>query len=74
LYVLVPKKSPLKERLDSLEPGVSEYDLQAVADYGTEILGRLGAGIPLRMQDYGKYMRMLIAAAFERRGFLFLWD
>jgi len=33
---------------------------------GQKFLGRLGAGIPLRMQDYGKYMRMIIAAGIRK--------
>jgi tight adherence protein C len=66
LYFLVPKKSTLKERLESLEPEVPLYDLRESLTLGQKFLGRLGAGIPLRIQDYGKYMRMLIAAGIRK--------
>jgi tight adherence protein C len=66
LFLLAPKKSPLKERLERLEPEVSQYDLRDSLTLGQKFLGRLGAGIPLRIQDYGKYMRMLIAAGIRK--------
>lgn len=70
MYMLIPKKTVLEERLDSLVTTV-EKELSILEKPLTpwqKFLGRLGA-IPLRPQEYGKYVKMLIAAGIRREKF-----
>lgn len=69
LYILVPKKTVLKERLESLEQRPAESAFEEPLTAWQKFIGRLGAGIPMRIQDYGKYMRMLIAAGIRKEKF-----
>ena len=69
LYILVPKKTVLKERLESLEERPAETAFEGPLTVWQKFIGRLGAGVPLRIEDYGKYMRMLIAAGIRREKF-----
>jgi len=69
LYILVPKKTVLKERLESLEERTVETTLEGPLTVWQKFIGRLGAGVPLRIQDYGKYMRLLIAAGIRKEKF-----
>lgn len=66
LYMLVPKKSILGERLEGLEQKHEESVFQEPLTAWQKFLGRLGAGVPLRVQDYGKYTKMLIAAGIRK--------
>ncbi len=68
LYLLVPKKTVLEERLEKLVPATGEISIfEQPPTMGQKFLGRLGANIPLRPEEYGKYMRMLIAAGIKRQ-------
>jgi tight adherence protein C len=69
LYILSPKKTVLKERLEDLEQRPVESAFEEPLTAWQKFIGRLGAGIPLRIQDYGKYMRMLIAAGIRKEKF-----
>jgi tight adherence protein C len=66
-YVLMPKKSILEERLEIIAKDV-ETEISLLEKPLTpwqKFLARLGA-IPIRPQDYGKYVRYLIAAGIRR--------
>src|SRR4030066_2119873 len=69
LYILVPKKTVLKERLEGLEQRPVESAFEEPLTAWQKFIGRLGAGIPLRIQDYGKYMRLLVAAGIRKEQF-----
>lgn len=67
MYLAVPKKTVLEERLGGLSSGREETAyLEKPPTPLQKILGRLGANIPLRVQDYGKYARLLIAAGIKK--------
>ncbi|MDA8433685.1 MAG: type II secretion system F family protein [Nitrospiraceae bacterium] len=68
LYLVVPKGTPIEERLRTLEPGSEPAVAYGEKPPGAfrKFLGRLGANIPLRVQDYGKYSRMLMAAGIRK--------
>jgi tight adherence protein C len=69
MYLLAPRKTVLEERLESLVPGmvgeVSIFEKPLTA--WEKFIGRLGANIPLRPDEYGKYMRMLVAAGLKKQ-------
>jgi len=72
IYLVTPKKSILEERLEGLattakteEISIFEKPLTPIQRY----LARLGSKVPLRIQEYGKYMRMLIAAGIKKERF-----
>ncbi len=66
-YLLVPKKTVLEERIESLTPYKEELTiLERPPTAWQKFLGRLGKKIPLRPQDYGKYMKMLVAAGIKK--------
>ncbi len=69
LYMLVPKKNVLKERLKGLEQRPMEPAFEEPLTAWQKFIGRLGTGIPLRIEDYGKYMRLLIAAGIRKEKF-----
>jgi len=65
MYILFPKKTELEERVKGLAK-TEEWAFQEKAPSAWQIfLGWLGANIPLRVQDYGKYRRMIIAAGMK---------
>lgn len=65
MYVLIPKKTELGERLKGLSK-TEEWTLREKPAGAWQVfLGRLGANIPLRVQDYGKYGRLIIAAGMK---------
>jgi tight adherence protein C len=69
MSLLMPKKTVLEERIDNLSGGRTEkgtYLLEAPLTSFQKILSRLGANIPLRVQDYGKYARLMTAAGFRK--------
>lgn len=69
LYIFIPTKTVLKERLEGLEQRPVESAFEEPLTAWQKFIGRLGAGIPLRIQDYGKYMRLLIAAGIRKEKF-----
>ncbi|HWR58734.1 MAG TPA: type II secretion system F family protein [Thermodesulfovibrionales bacterium] len=67
IYALMPRKTALEERLEGLAKGAEELTILEKPPTGMQkFLGRLGAGIPIRVQDYGKYTRRLIAAGIRK--------
>lgn len=65
--LLVPKKTALMERLESLASYMEEgRPLAKPVSAWERFLGRLGKNIPMRPMDYGKYMKMLIAAGIRK--------
>jgi tight adherence protein C len=67
IYIFMPKKTPLEERLEGLAQGTEELTILEKPPTGLhKFLGRLGAGVPIRIQDYGKYTRRLIAAGIKK--------
>lgn len=65
--LLVPKKTALMERLESLASYMEEgRPLAKPVSAWEKFLGRLGKNIPMRPQDYGKYMKMLIAGGIRK--------
>jgi tight adherence protein C len=70
MYMLIPKKTVLEDRLESLVTTVEKElsILQKPLTPWQKFLSRLGA-IPLRPQEYGKYVRMLLAAGIRREKF-----
>jgi tight adherence protein C len=66
-YALLPGKTVLEERLLGFIPKPEEPSfLGKKPTSWQKFLGRLGGGIPLRPQDYGKYTRNLVAAGMRR--------
>jgi tight adherence protein C len=69
-YLLVPKKSDLEQRLEGLMPRQEQASLlEKPLTSWQKFLGRLGANVPVRVQEYGKYRRMLIAAGIKKERF-----
>lgn len=67
IYMLTPKKTVLEERLEGLAQGTEELTILEKPPTGLrKFLGRVGAGVPIRIQDYGKYTRRLIAAGIKK--------
>jgi tight adherence protein C len=67
IYLFLPKKTALMERLESLASYMDEgVVLEKPFSAWNKFLGRLGKNLPLRPQDYGKYMKMLIAAGIRK--------
>ncbi len=67
MYVLMPKKTILQERIEDLSATSHEavLTIKPVTPF-QKFLGRLGANMPLRIEDYGKYSRMLLAAGMKK--------
>ncbi len=66
VYVAMPKKTVVKERIDDMTPYVDETVFVEKAPTRWQILlGRLGANVPLRHEDLGKYQKMFIAAGMK---------
>jgi tight adherence protein C len=66
-YLLLPKKTALKERIESLTSYTEELTLmERPLTAWQKFLGRLGKNIPMRPQDYGKYQRMLVASGIKK--------
>ncbi len=67
IYMLSPKRSLLEERLESLAARTEELTILEKPPTGIQkFLGRLGANVPMRIQDYGKYTRKLVAAGIKK--------
>jgi tight adherence protein C len=68
IFLYLPKKSVVKERLESLvsRPEEIQIFLDQPLSGWQKFLGRLGKNVPLRPQDYGKYQKMLVAAGMKK--------
>jgi tight adherence protein C len=66
-YVLLPKRTVLKKRIESLTPSTEEIAfIEQPPTAWQKFLGRLGKKIPMRPQDYGKYQKKLVAAGIKK--------
>lgn len=68
VFLYLPKKTVVKERLESLTAPIEEGPIlfEKPLSGWQKFLGRLGKKVPLRPQDYGKYMKMLVAAGIKK--------
>jgi tight adherence protein C len=67
IYFLMPKKTILEKRIESLTPTYEEISLsEKPPTFWQKLLGRLGAKVPMRPEDYGKYQKMLVAAGIKK--------
>jgi tight adherence protein C len=68
VFLYLPRRSGIKSRLESLTPPAEEMSifLEKPPTAWQKFLGRLGANVPLRPQDYGKYQKMLVAAGIKK--------
>ncbi len=67
IYIFLPKKTVLEERLEGLVQETEELSVLEKPTTGMQrFLERLGARVPVRIQDYGKYTRTLIAAGIKK--------
>ncbi len=67
MYMLIPTKTALEERLDTLaeETVFAEEGLIKPPGPWERFLEKLGRKVPLRPHEYGKYTRMLVAAGIR---------
>jgi len=66
IYVALPKKTVVEERIESMTPRVDEMIFAEKPPTRLQIfLGRLGAHVPMRHEDMGKYQKMFIAAGMK---------
>ncbi len=68
IYLFTPRKSILEERLESLASPQTEAltMFEKPSSAFQKFLGNLGANVPLRVQDYGKYVKKLVAAGIRK--------
>src|SRR4030042_3124781 len=68
VFLYLPKKTVVKERLESLTAPIEEGPIlfEKPLSGWQKFLGRLGKKVPLRPQDYGQYMKMLVAAGIKK--------
>jgi tight adherence protein C len=68
IYVVMPRKTVLEERVESLTPtpSVEIRPFETQISSWQKFLGRLGKNVPMRPQDYGKYQKMLVAAGLKK--------
>ena len=65
--LLLPKKTAIMQRLETLVSYMDEGAPPSKPPSAWQkLLVRLGKNIPIRPQDYGKYMKMLIAAGIRK--------
>lgn len=70
LYVLMPKKTLLEERVESLIPKTEELTLlEKPLGAWQKFLGKFGRKVPLRPSEYGKHTRNLVAAGMRKETF-----
>jgi tight adherence protein C len=67
IYLALPRKTVVEERIDSMTPAYADEMIFAERrpTRWQIFLGRLGANIPMRTEDLGKYQRMFIAAGMK---------
>ena len=67
IYIFLPKKTILEERLEGLVQETEELSVLEKPTIGMQrFFERLGARVPVRIKDYGKYTRMLVAAGIKK--------
>lgn len=67
IYMFMPGKTVLEERLEGLAQVNEELTILKKPPTGLKkFLERLGTKVPVRVQDYGKYTRRLIAAGIKK--------
>ncbi len=68
IYLFLPKKSVLEERLEGLMPSTTETVtlLDKPPTAWQKFIAKLGANIPLRPEYQGKYMRTLVAGGIKQ--------
>jgi tight adherence protein C len=70
MYLFVPARSVLDERLSSFDQGSAEAEGVVLGQKKPPgawqiFLGKLGRSVPLRPSEYGKYARMLVSAGIR---------
>jgi tight adherence protein C len=68
IYVALPRKTVVEERIDSMTPYYTDEIIfvEKPPTRWQKFLGRLGANVPMRQQDLGKYQRQFIAAGMKK--------
>ncbi len=68
IYLFLPKKTVLEERLEGLMPSSAETVtlLEKPPTAWQKFIAKLGANIPLRPEYQGKYMKMLVAGGIRK--------
>jgi len=67
LYVIVPKKSLVVERLEGITPKSLKQDKsEHRSTFWPKLLNRVGTYVPLRPQEQGKYVRSMFAAGLRK--------
>ncbi len=67
VYLFVPRKTELEERLETLVPKQQTPNLlQGSQKPWRQFLENLGGKVPMRVDDYGKYLRMIVAAGIRK--------
>lgn len=65
-YLAMPKKTVVRERIEDMAPHIDEtVFVEKAPTRWQKFLGRLGANVPLRHEDLGKYQKMFIAAGLK---------
>lgn len=69
-YLFLPKKPIVKERLESMitYPEGKKF-LEKLPSTWQKFLARLGRNVPIRPQDYGKYISTLVASGIKKERF-----
>jgi len=66
IYIAIPGKTVVEERIESMTPYADKMIfVDKPPTRWQKILSRLGANIPMRPQDMGKYQRQFIAAGMK---------
>jgi tight adherence protein C len=66
IYIAIPKKTVVEERIEGMTPYTDEMTFAERPPTKWQIfLGRLGANVPMRTEDLGKYQRQFIAAGMN---------
>ena len=67
IYVAMPRKTVIEERIESMTPYTDDILVDRPPTRWQIFLGRLGANVPLRPEDLGKYQRQFIAAGMKHQ-------
>jgi tight adherence protein C len=66
IYIALPKKTIVEERIEGMTPYATEaIFVERPPTRWQKFLGRLGANVPMRPEDLGKYQRQFIAAGMK---------
>ena len=68
IYLALPGKTVVEQRIDSMTPSYADgmIFVEKPLTRWQKFLGRLGANVPMRPQDLGKYQRQFIAAGMKK--------